>query len=419
MDRRHFLKAVPLAGAATALHTDKGLFHDIAAPAAPKGSDRDYLANLLLRICHPVIDHLSKEQLRWQMPKATSPGYGKPVDKVTYLEAFGRTLAGLAPWLEIGPDNTVEGSQRIQMIDATRLALANAVNPASADYMNFTGKYDAQPLVDGAFLAHGLLRAPTQLWEPASGHTKLQVIDALKSLRSIKAFNNNWLLFAAMIETALLQFGAEWDRQPVDLAINKMMEWYKGDGMYGDGAQFHFDYYNSFVIHPMLTDILKVLAEKGVGSKEQYALQLKRMQRYGEILERQISPEGAFPVVGRSMAYRSGAFQALAQLALERQLPPSLSPGQVRSALTAMAKRIFDTPGTFDANGWLQIGFCGHQPQIGDGYISTGSLYLCTTGFLPLGLHTGDPFWTSPSEDWTAKKVYGGSGVKADHAIDI
>jgi hypothetical protein len=284
--------------------------------------------------------------------------------------------------------------------------------------MNFTGKFDAQPLVDGAFLAHGLLRAPTQVWAKLSPKTQQQVIDALISLRSIRPGNNNWVLFSAIIEAMLLKFGAAWDRKPVDLAVQKIMSWYKGDSMYGDGEHFHYDYYNSYVIQPMLVDVLKVMAEKNEGSQETYELALKRMQRYSAILERQISPEGTFPVVGRSMPYRNGAFQALAQIALEDKLPPEISPAQVRCALTAVSKRMFEAPGTFDKKGWLQIGFCGHQPEIADVYTSTGSLYLCTTGFLALGLPASHPFWSAPPQAWTAKKAWSGQTVMKDHAIN-
>jgi len=406
-----------MAGGAGTIGPDKGLLEAMAADK-PAPDDRSYQVDLLIRICRPVISRLSEGKLMAAMPTEVAPDYAKPVTKVTYLEAFGRTLAGLAPWLELGPDQTVEGSKRIAMLEMTRKAIAMAVDPASPDYMNFTGRFDAQPLVDGAFLAHGLMRAPNELWGKLPATTQQQVIDGLISLRSIKAFTNNWVLFSAIIEAMLLKFGAAWDRKPIDLAVQKIMEWYKGDSMYGDGAHFHYDYYNSFVIQPMLVDVLKVMVEKNEGEKENYELALKRMQRYSAILERQISPEGTFPVVGRSMPYRSAAFQALAQIALERKLPEDISPAQVRCALTAVNKRIFEAPGTFDRQDWLQIGFCGHQPEIADVYTSTGSLYLCTTGFLALGLPAHDPFWSGAAQPWTAKKAWAGATVKKDHSID-
>jgi hypothetical protein len=89
----------------------------------------------------------------------------------------------------------------------------------------------------------------------------------------------------------------------------------------------------------------------------------------------------------------------------------------VRSALTAVIKRMIEAPGTFDKDGWLTIGFAGHQPGIGEAYISTGSLYLCTAGLLPLGLPAGDEFWTDPTSDWTSVRAWRGQDLAADHAI--
>ena len=87
-------------------------------------------------------------------------------------------------------------------------------------------------------------------------------------------------------------------------------EWYKGDAMYGDGVDFHMDYYNSFVIHPMLKDVLVVMKKHNIEGADFLDTQLKRHARYAEILERFISPEGSFPVVGRSICYRFGVFHA-------------------------------------------------------------------------------------------------------------
>ena len=415
MNRRRFIQSVPLAGLAGAVKPGDPIWK--AAVEAPTTTDREYWATLLTRIAEPVLFNLSKGQLKKLMPLEVAPSYGKPVEKVTYLEAFGRTMAGVAPWLELGPDQTPEGKIRARIIKLAQVATAQAVNPAGADFMNFTGKHDAQPLVDGAFLAHAFIRAPKQLWEPLSDKVKQQVIAGFKSLRSIKPGYNNWLLFAAIIEAALLNFGEDWDPMRVDLAVKKHQEWYKGDGMYGDGADFHFDYYNGFVIQPMLTDILQVLVAKGKAGKEEYQQAIVRMQRYGVIQERLISPEGTFPVVGRSMPYRNAAFQPLVQLALHEQLPKELPGAQVRCALTAVMKRIFEAPGTFDANGWLQLGFCGHQPEMADIYTSTGSLYLCTVGFLALGLTPEHPFWTDAPLEWTAQKAWSGKMVMKDHAL--
>ena len=105
-------------------------------------------------------------------------------------------------------------------------------------------------------------------------------------------------------------------------------------------------------------------------------------------------------------------------VSLMKELPANIKPQQVRAALYTMIKRQMEAPQTFDSKGWLQIGIYGHQPNIGEPYISTGSLYLCSEGFLMLGLPASDPFWQGPDEDWTAKKVWKGIDVPIDHALD-
>ena len=77
-----------------------------------------------------------------------------------------------------------------------------------------------------------------------------------------------------------------------------------------------------------------------------------------------------------------------------------------------------EAPGTFDDKGWLKIGLVGSQPSMGEAYVNTGSLYLCTTGFLPLGLPADDPFWATPDEPWTTVKMWQGVDMPADHSFN-
>jgi hypothetical protein len=77
-----------------------------------------------------------------------------------------------------------------------------------------------------------------------------------------------------------------------------------------------------------------------------------------------------------------------------------------------------EAPGVFDEKGWLRIGYFGHQPGIGETYISTGSLYLCSAGLLPLGLPVSDPFWSKADTDWTSAKIWKGIDIETDHAIN-
>jgi hypothetical protein len=375
--------------------------------------ERTYLVKSLTRIADPVLTALSKNQLKLQMPVEASTNDRR---NYTYLEAFGRLLAGMAPWLEIGPDQTPEGILRKKYIELARTCLHNATDPNLPDFMNFNK--GGQPVVDAAFLAQALLRAPRQLWDPLDATTKANIIAALKSSRVITPGYSNWLLFSATIEAALLKFDNYGDRMRMDYAIKQHQLWYKGDGLYGDGPNFHWDYYNSFVIQPMLLEVLQTLQDADKNQKNTFETALKHARRYAAIQERLISPEGTYPPIGRSLAYRFGAFQLLSKIALIKALPDNIKPQQVRAALYTMIKRQLEAPGTFDDKGWLQIGLYGHQPNIGEGYISTGSLYLCSEAFLILGLPSSDELWQNADEDWTAKKVWKGLDPGTDHAID-
>ena len=375
------------------------------------GQQREYLIKSMLKIADPVLEALSKNQLKATMPVESVVGEEAGRRKVTYLEAFGRLIGGMAPWLELGPDESSEGRLRKRYILLARQCLHNATDPKSADYMNFTE--GGQPVVDAAFLAHALLRAPKQLWEPLDSETKQNVIKAFKSSRVIRPYYSNWLLFSAMVETAIYKFDEGADFMRIDYAVKSHQSWYKGDGVYGDGPDFHWDYYNSFVIQPMLLDIVEV----ALRDKKLHQQLLQRASRYAEIQERLISPEGTYPPIGRSLCYRFGAFQLLSQIALQKALPKNVSPAQVRCALYTVIKKQIEAPGTFDENGWLTIGMYGHQAGLGEPYISTGSLYLCSQAYLVLGLPEDDPFWSEPNAAWTQKKLWSGQAVPIDHAL--
>ena len=414
--RREFFKTAAAAGMLGSVALPFGaLAQANATPAGRVVDDRQYWVAGLNRIAAPVLERLARRELRARMPVESRPGANRA--GVTHLEAFGRLLAGLAPWLGAKGLTEEELAWQVKTGELVRTALDAATDPQSPDFMNFTR--GGQPLVDAAFLAQGLLRAGPGWWGRLPPRVQAQVIAALKATRAIATpQNNNWVMFAAMIEAALLHWGEVPVAERLEGCVHKMLGWYVGDGAYGDGEFFHFDYYNSFVIHPMLLDVLAVLAGRDSGFQAAQATERERARRYAAVQERLIAPDGSFPSIGRSTCYRFGAFQLLAQMAWQRELPAEIQPAQVRCALTAVIRRMLEAPGTFDDQGWLRIGFCGHQPALAETYISTGSLYLCTVGMLPLGLPPADEFWSGSPARWTSQKLWAGENVAADHALN-
>ena len=120
---------------------------------------RAYWLQTMLKIADPVLKNLAAGTLKQNMPTVFHP------DRAEYmhLEAFGRSVCGIAPWLELDGLTGEEAEIQAEYRELTRKAIANAVNPESPDFMNFTEGY-GQALVDAAFLAHGIVRAPKQLF---------------------------------------------------------------------------------------------------------------------------------------------------------------------------------------------------------------------------------------------------------------
>ena len=375
---------------------------------------RNEWLDALLRIVSPVLDSLEKGQLKKDLPLSL---HEERADFAP-LEAFGRGMLGLAPWLEAESEDLEAQERALQEKYRAKAikCIAMATDPDSPDFMVFDR--GGQPLVDTAFLAHAIVRAPKALAGSLSPEVRHNLAEAFRSSRQITPGSSNWLFFSAMVEAGLYILGEPYDLVRVLYALRTFQGWYKGDGVYGDGAMLHCDYYNSFVIQPMYVDLVKLFADKSPEIEAMGGTVIAHAARYASVLERMIGPEGSYPVVGRSICYRFGAFQMLSQAALQHELEEGVSPASVRCGLTAVIRRVMSAPDMFDEKGWLLPGVYGHQPELAEGYINIGSLYLCSAVFLPLGLSGKDEFWSGAEEEWSGKKVWSGGHISIDHAED-
>jgi len=374
---------------------------------------RGYWLELLQKIAEPVIMNASMNSLRQKLPVEQKANANR--NEPSVLESFARTLLGLAPWLETKLSDNKEAELQSKYRDMVLKGIENAVNPTSPDFM-FSFNH-SQYLVDTAFFAQALMLANTQIWHKLSEAIQSQIVQLFKESRKIVPHYSNWLLFSATIEAFLMKIQKDPDLVRIEYALHKHFDFYKGDGTYGDGDDFHWDYYNSFVIQPMLLDITDVYNQSITIPKSLFETIVPRAQRFAQVQELMIMTDGSFPAIGRSVCYRSGVFHLLSRMAMRKQLPENLSPAQVRFALTTMLKRVFESPANFDKQGWLTIGLSGHQPSLGESYISTGSLYLCCTIFHVLGLDISDPFWKNENENWSAIKIWNGEDIEADRAL--
>ena len=389
-------------------------------------SDREYWCEQAYKMAQPVLENMAKGELQKNMQTEFSPSFDNRNRKVVYMETFGRLMAGIAPWLAL-PDSAfgssaAEQKELAQVRQLREWALAsykNSVDPESPDYLCWG--VAGQNLVDAAYIAESFIRAYDALWVPLDKVTKERYIKEFKKLRSIEPPYTNWFLFSSTIESFIAKAAGlrEYDDFRVMMTIRKVEEWYVGDGWYADGPVFAFDYYSSYVFHAMYLETLQNMIDARANTRLEYRKYydraLKRAQKFSIILERFISPEGTFPVIGRSTPYRMAAMQPLALMAWYQKLPRELSNGQVRAALTQVMHRMYDQQQNYNEGGFLTIGFCGHQLETADWYTNNGSLYMTSLSLMPLGLPANHDFWTCKAEPWTQVKAWGGQPFPKDH----
>lgn len=387
---------------------------------APGATDRQTWLDIADRLARPVLTAQAEGRLRRDLPVAVGPGGG---DRRAFapLEAVGRVLAGLAPWLDQTDGAPAECAQRAELLALARRALAVGLDPDAPDHLDFIA--GEQCLVDASFLALALLRAPRQLLGGLAPPLRARLIEAMIQTRRHLPVHNNHLLFAALIEALLHAMGAPCDLLRLDHALRTHERWYRGDGIYSDGEHVQWDYYQSYVIHPYLLMLADVFARHDPSYDATWSAIFRhlrpRARRAADQQLRLIAPDGTFPSIGRSICYRCGAFHLLADLAWRADLPAHIAPAQVRTGLTAVIRRTLTAPETFDAGGWLRLGLVGRQPGLCESYITTGSLYLCATALLPLGLPPEAPFWAAPPEPLPWERTWGGApDVLADKAIE-
>ena len=363
----------------------------------------DFL-NKMVRMATPVLDAASKGELRKKMTVEQKPGAGR--ENFAGLEAVARLINGMSPWFEAEICDAGERELRDKLLDKARLAISGQVDPLSDDFTDYTkyGGRFSQILVDTAFLAQLMLRAPNALWQQLPQGTKENVIKLFEAARQITPGTNNWMLFSTEVELQYGKVTGNCAERVIMQYFNMLDSWYFGDGWYGDGPHFATDYYNSLVIHPMLLD----LCDNGpdllpAGSMDKI---LSRAQRHGEVLENLVTPDGTYIATGRSLAYRCGVFHLLAQLLWQKRLPASISEATAREVLYTVAEKTL-TDESYKEDGFLNIGINKSQPNIGETYICTGSLYMASAVFLPLGRASSDEMWTAKAEPWTQRSIWG------------
>lgn len=254
-----------------------------------------------------------------------------------------------------------------------------------------------QPIVEAANLAFGLALCREQVWDRLDEQTRERLADWLAHHATLRAWDNNWLLFTAIIEAFLVSVGVDVPGGHMDEDVERVESWYLSDGWYNDGplsGTRNIDHYNSWVIHPFLWQWYRLRGD--AADPERRARMHTRLGEFAGNYARTLAPDGAPLHQGRSLTYRTAVVAGLWTAALAGVSP--LSPARTRRLCTA-TRRHFEAFGVTGAQppslGWR----AGHFEPSLQVYSGPGSPYFAGIGFLGLAAGPEHPLWAAGPDE--------------------
>jgi hypothetical protein len=257
----------------------------------------------------------------------------------------------------------------------------------------------SQPLVEAASIALALRLTREQLWDRLDDGVRQRAAAWLGDALTAEPWPCNWELFPVTVGGFLAEIGHEPDasRAAIDRGLERIEQWYLGDGWYTDGDGRKFDYYNGWAMH--LYPVLHAWLERDERLLDLYGA---RLERHLSDYARLFGGDGAPMHQGRSLTYRFATTAPLWLGALTGRTP--LSPGETRR-LASGALRYFLDRGAVDDRGLLSLGWHGPDASVLQGYSGPASPYWASKGFLGLLLPPGHAVWTASEEPAPAERV--------------
>ncbi len=249
----------------------------------------------------------------------------------------------------------------------------------------------SQPMVEAASIAVGLHETRPWLWDRLDERVRQRVADWLAGIVGKTPHDNNWRLFQVVVEEFLASAGGRHRRAEIDAGLDRIEEWYIGDGWYTDGDGRAFDYYCGWAMHlyPLLW--ARIAGERADPGR--VAAYRDRLHRFLAGYRHFFGADGAPVHQGRSLTYRYAAVAPVWMGALAEATP--LAPGLTRR-LASGAVRHFTDRGVPDGRGLLTLGWYEPFPHTVQHYSGPASPYWAAKAFLGLLLPPQDPVWTAP-----------------------
>ena len=339
-------------------------------------SKKDF-QELLLSIVEPLKPYYSEEKARLVLG-VTATNYDR---KAETMEAFSRPLWGLVPFWAGG--GTEAGFEEIY-----RLGLVAGTDPTGDEFWGGFHAFD-QKFVEMAAISYGLILTPGKLWDPLSDREKERLADWLYGINQYELPVCNWILFAVLVNVALMKLGRKYDAGKLEKYLQGVEEFYLGDGWYQDGDSGQKDYYVSFAIHFYCLFYARVMGEE---DPERCRIYKERAMLFGKTFIYWFDEDGAALPFGRSLTYRFAQVSFWSACLMVGVYP---YPVEVIKGLIVRHMQDWLKKPVFDRNHILTIGYAYPDLVMGERYNGPGSPYWSLKTFAFLMLPDDHIFWSA------------------------
>jgi len=301
------------------------------------------------------------------------------------LEGFARSFLMAACRIA-----ATEGHGCDDLVDRYASGLAAGADPASPEaWPRITD--GSQQMVEASLVAISLHESRPWLWDRLDDRTRQHVVGWLSGFIDREPWDNNWLLFQVTAEEFLASVGAEHSRTDIDRGLDRIEDWYRGDGWYTDGGTQNFDYYNAFVMHPYPLLWARMAERSGIDTTDRLLTYRERLREFLGQFQYFVGADGAPVLHGRSTIYRMAMLAPFWTGALADATP--LSPGRTRTVCSRVMRHWVER-GVPDEYGLLSMGWHHRFLRMTQPYSGPGSPYWASKAFLGLLLPQDHPVWT-------------------------
>lgn len=310
----------------------------------------------------------------------TATHYG---NRTIGLEGFSRILWGLVPLWAGGGTSCLDSF----IPEGIR-------HGSSRKHKEYWGDFQdgEQAYVEMAVFGFGLLLAPEKIWEPLKEEEKENFNQWLMQINTHKISDNNWLFFRVLVNCGLRKAGGFYCKEQLKIDLDRIDEFYQGDGWYTDGATKQMDYYIGFAMH-FYSLLYAALQEHE--DPERCARYRVRARLFAQDFIYWFGERGEALPFGRSLGYRfaQGSFWCALAFAGEEVFPW----GVIKGIVNRHFRYWFGQP-ILDFEDKLTLGYCYPNLTVGEGYNSPNSPYWAWKSFLILALPKEHPFWTAKEQ---------------------